>query len=1350
MSVVAIGASAGGLAALRQFFAVMPADSGFAFVLIQHLDPSHESLTARLIGQNIAMSVSQAEDRVRIEPNHVYVIPPNKYLAIQDSVLRLSEPVLQRGVRMPIDHFLRSLAAEQGERAVGVLLSGTGSDGTLGLREVKVAGGMTLAQSPATAQYNGMVLSAINAGLVDFVVDIEAMPEILTGYIQHHAVLHKAAKSPHSEVELQPILKLLKQHTGYDFHGYKEGTLIRRVLRRMGLHHMQKLRQYADFLRDHPEETSRLFKDLLISVTGFFREPEAFERLAQEVVAQQLQTELHTALQTDTGEPIRIWVPGCATGEEAYSLAILYMEQMQALQVERQLQIFATDIDDQALEVARSGVYPEGIAIQVSPQRLQQFFHQQDSHYQVAKKIRDCVTFAHQNLISDPPFSKIDLISCRNLIIYLQSELQRKVMGLFHFALRQNGYLMLGNSESVGYQTELFKVVDKKLRIFQRRETGRRHAIDFPRAWMAPTIAATSGDVEKPSVSGPAQLAEAARGILLQNYAPAAVLVNSKYQIEFYHGSMDRYLTRRSGVPSADLFSQLRDGLQLRLRSALQEAIAEDRRVSVAGVSVLLDDDKSMRVRVTVEPIRSMKARNDLLLVVFEDEPDTIIGSPEAADKDYQLLQQWERELQNSRDDLQCTIEELETTNEELKSANEEIMSMNEELQSSNEELESSREELQSMNEEINTVNSELQLKVEELERLNNDLNNLLASTNIATLFLDRQGRIKRFTPAAKKLFNLIATDVGRPIGDISHHFLGLDVYRDAQVVLDCLAVRERELLTDDGGCYIQRILPYQTEKFNIDGAVVTYIDITERKQNEETLQRLAAVMRDSNDAVTVMDDEGIILDWNRGAEKTYGWSKADVVGKSLFEIAPADQHPDLQGVVEQLCRGQRVESVEIKRSTRDGKMLDVWLTGTAITGETGAATAVAITERDITARKQAEQSLRTAKQAAEQATLQKSQFLAAASHDLRQPLQTLEFLNSALSQSSLPADSHGQLEQQAEALAVMRDLLNNLLDINQLDSGIVKPAPSTVSVRELFAELAQQFHAQALQKGLLLKFRPRSIQVRSDKVLLERIMANFVSNALKYTARGGVLVSARLRAGCVRLQVWDTGCGIAADEVEHIFDEFYQVDNAARQRRLGIGLGLTIAERMARLLGHPLQVRSRLEKGSVFSIDVPLVATAELPFDPQQRAAATTARRAAANGSQVGASVLLIEDDPLVALALERLLQKLGYKVHCCREGQGARDCLNAAEYAVDLIISDYRLPGDCNGLDLIQQLRRTTGRDTPAILLTGDTLGIDIALTEKVGCKLMFKPVDGWQLQEAMQQLLRGSGRFSVTGNT
>ena len=862
--VVGIGASAGGLAAFEAFFSGMPAntDPGMAFVLVQHLAPDHKSILTEIIRRYTRMQVFEVTDGMTVLPNCTYIIPPNRDMAFLNGTLQLMEPSAPRGQRLPIDFFFRSLAQDQRERAICIVLSGTGSDGTLGVRAIKGEGGMAMAQNPASTEYDGMPRSALATGLVDYELPPAEMPAQIIAYAAHaFSKPYKSAIAPAPKVEnaIRKIFVLLRSQTGHDFSQYKPGTLHRRIQRRLALHQIEAMDGYVKYLQQTPAEVESLFRDLLIGVTNFFRDPEAFKALEEQIIPKLFAGK-------PSGTVIRIWVPGCSTGEEAYSIAVLLQEYLAVLKESFTVQIFATDIDSLAIATARTGLYPASVATDISPERLQRFFaiEPNGNAYRIHKGIRDMLVFSEQNVIKDPPFSKLDLISCRNLLIYLSGGLQKKIIPLFHYALNPGGFLFLGNSESVGEFNDLFAGLDRKSKLFQRKEDF--HAMQ--RVSLARFLPPMT--VQEDSVAGTGAtktfpkklpLRELTERYLLQQIAPAGALVNSHGDIVYLHGRTGMYLELTQGEATVNnILKMAREGLRNELTTALHKAEVTKEIVRHPGLRVKTNGDFTT-INLTIRPLKGGFAETPetpLYLVILEDalpfEPkqDQNADQNAIAEADGRNLDAdgriaaLKQELRAKEEYLQSTNEELETSNEELKSSNEEMQSVNEELQSTNEELETSKEELQSVNEELATVNAELQSKVADLSRANNDMNNLLAGTGIGTVFVDNQLRILRFTPTATQIINLIPSDVGRPVSHIVSNLINYNnLVEDVQDVVNTLTSKEVDVQTTDGSWYTMRIRPYRTLDNVIEGAVITFFAITsEIKRKEESLKRSEALLR--------------------------------------------------------------------------------------------------------------------------------------------------------------------------------------------------------------------------------------------------------------------------------------------------------------------------------------------------------------------------------------------------------------------------------------------------------------------------------------------------------------------------
>ena len=828
--VVGIGASAGGLESLKEFFAAMSADCGLAFVIIQHLAPARESYMANILGKYTQMKVVEATNNMRVEANCVYSIPPNHFLRIEQGHLYLSETKQTAGMRMPIDFFFRSLAENQRERAVCVLLSGSGSDGTLGLREVRAAGGLTIVQKPETAQFDTMLRSAIATGMVDFVLPLREIAEVIQRYvpqIRSEVVSEDREKLEH----LDSVLDLITVRTGNDFTSYKKATLLRRTERRMALNRFGTLIEYLNFLQSKPSEVDELAKDMLIGVSSFFRDPEAFEELRRSVIA---------PLVRDRADhrSIRVWIPGCSTGEEAYSIVMLLLEELASANKTSPLQIFASDIDSEALKFAREGIYPHSIAADVSEERLNRFFTKQDSHYQVAKRLRESVIFSLQNLLTDAPFSRLDLISCRNVLIYIEPVVQRKLISLFAFALTSAGYLFLGKSDAIASQSAYFAPVSAKWRIYRRSSASPPHIPEFSyarggRIWGLDTVS----KVEPGSY---AKLSELSQAALLKHFNACVVLVDEHGTIIYFFGPTSKYLEHPTGEANVNLLNMVDSRIGAKLRIGLRKAIEQNETMEIERVEIVRGEIRSP-VKITINPAPVRSKGEHLCSVLFEDAPEEHGRAPErknarATGEDETLIGQLEAELKSLKNEYQLTINEYETSGEELKAANEEILSINEELQSTNEELETSKEEIQSVNEELNTVNSELNSKIEELSSVNNDLLNFVNSSEVATVFLDDQLRIKRFTPAAAAILNVIDSDVGRPLAHLTHIIDDQDLVAQATQVMQSLTPIKKEVRASNDHWYMMTCLPYRTSENKVDGVILTFIDVSAFKQSDRTM----------------------------------------------------------------------------------------------------------------------------------------------------------------------------------------------------------------------------------------------------------------------------------------------------------------------------------------------------------------------------------------------------------------------------------------------------------------------------------------------------------------------------------
>jgi two-component system CheB/CheR fusion protein len=1209
--VVGIGASAGGLEACKMLVDALPAGNGMAFILIQHLDPTHESMMVNLLAGHTSMTVRQATDGMPIERNHLYVIPPGTYLSVGNGALHLSEPQAPHGARLPFDFLLHSLAEDCGPRAVCVILSGTGADGSLGLKAVKEQCGLVIAQDPDEAGYDGMPRSAIATGAVDLVLRAAKIPEALVKYDRRMALTRAQNDSgPQGKPRdwLPEIVELLRTKTAHNFTLYKQGTLQRRIERRMAMAAIETdgMDRYLDVLRSDTNELDLLAKDLLINVTSFFRDPKVFDLLAEKIVPDLIRNQA-------PDHALRIWIAGCSTGEETYSLAMLFREQIAAAKRNIKLQIFASDVDADAVASAREGFYPETIEADVSPERLARFFSKEDHSYRVLPELRAAVVFTVQDVLADPPFSRLDLVSCRNLLIYLRPEAQAKVLSLFHFALREGGILLLGSSETVGNADGRFETISKSGQLYRHIARSRPGELGFSiGAADGMRVPVRLGQGQAPTRQ--AAFADLCRRLVMETYAPAAVLINRKYECLYSLGPTDRYLRVAPGHPTHDLLAMSRQDMRTKLRSAIQRAVQENTRIVVAGGRTNRNGDAAS-FSIDVRPVLS--EGEELLLICFVDEPEREQkrGRPPTP-VDLSRVAELEQELEATKTELQGAIRNLEDSNEEQAAINEEALSVNEEFQSTNEELLASKEELQSLNEELTALNTQLQETLDLQRTTSNDLQNVLYSTDVATLFLDTKLNIRFFTPATRSLFSVIPSDIGRPLADLSSLAADGALLADARTVLRTLAPVEREIEARTGAWYIRRVLPYRTQDDAVEGVVITFADSTERRQVAEALK--------------------------------------------------------------------------------------------------------------------------AAKRQAELATAAKSRFLAAASHDLRQPLQTLALLQGLLAKAVEGEKAQKLVARLDETLDAIRGMLNALLDINQIEAGIVHAEMIDFPINDLLDRLKNEFIYHAQAQGLALHVVSCGLSVHSDPRLLEQMIRNLLSNALKYTRRGKVLLGCRRRAGTLSIEVLDTGVGIPGEALQAIFEEYHQLDNAARERSRGLGLGLSIVQRLGNLLGHRVRVRSRPGMGSVFAIEV-MPSPGGTAVQLQHHWHSTDG--GVAEDVHRAGTILVIEDDPEVRELLELLLTEKGHRAAAAPDGAAALELVAQGTVLPDLILADFNLPHGMNGLQVAAKLREKLHHHIPVVILTGDISTNTLREISHEDCVHLNKPVKLNELRQVIQNLLANS---------
>lgn len=1008
LEVVGLGGSAGGLKALIGFFSAVPAASGVAYVVVMHLSPEHDSSLAEILQRTTTMPVRQVVETTKVEPDNVYVISPGNHLSLAGGDLFVTEMKATRGRRVAVDLFFRTLADSHGAKATAIVLSGGDGDGVIGLKRIKERGGLTIAQDPSEAEHPSMPRAAIATGMVDWILPVHEMPRQLEIYRENARQLQlppdespprKAVAAPHNQEEsLLDILAFLRVRTGHDFSSYKRATVLRRLARRMQVNSCHGLADYLLYLRSHAGETGALLQDLLISVTNFFRDREAFAALEA----------LIPTLFQDKGpeDQVRVWVSACATGEEAYSIAILLREYAATLLEPPRIQVFATDIDEAAVAAAREGVYPETIIADVSEEQLRQFFTKESGRYRVRRLLRETVLFALHDVLKDPPFSRLDLVTCRNLLIYLNRDAQQRVFDVFHFALKPGGRLFLGSSESAEEGTSLFAPVEKKHRLYTRRAGPR------PGASMAGGGAAMQTYRVTPSNylalpappegndfgiqyerRGPGVPVNAPWGEahfrMVERLSPPSLVVNRGHEILHLSEHVGQFLQPAGGEASMNLLRQVHPALRSGLRSALYRAFKNAVPIELEPVSMEISGG-TVTVGLTLHP--EPGEQPDLVLVVFRrfgvDAPE--LRQQPASPADAGMIRHLEDELDQMRSQWRDTVEQYETSGEELKASNEELQAMNEELRSTTEELETGREELQSINEELTTVNQELKNKVDELGRANSDLQNLMASTDIATIFLDRELRIKRYTPATVQLFHIIPTDIGRPLLDLAHRLDYPEIAADAKRVLERLTVVEREVRETAGGWFLVRLLPYRTVEDQIAGVVLTCVDVSDRKQAAEARRWLSTIVESSADAIISFTLGGEIISWNRGAERLFGYTEKEIKGKTKAELLPPGREEEDAGMMEHLRRGQSIESLETTRLRKGGQPIDISISASPIHDESGEVVAATAIAQDITLRKHAMDELKEARNLLEERVAIRTHELEERANQLREVTEEL------------------------------------------------------------------------------------------------------------------------------------------------------------------------------------------------------------------------------------------------------------------------------------------------------------------------------------------------------------------------
>jgi two-component system, chemotaxis family, CheB/CheR fusion protein len=1237
--VVGLGGSAGAIPAFKEFFQHVPPKSGMAYVVILHLSPEYESRLAEVLQQATEMPVEQVTETAPVRPDRVYVIPPNKSLSMRDGVLALSDVIGFEERRAPVDIFFRTLAESHYSRAAAVVLSGTGANGSMGMKRVKERGGLVLAQEPAEAEFAEMPRSSIATGLVDHVLPVAEMPAKIIAYRERLGSMQLPAEADEradaDERALVEIFTTLRVRTGHNFSEYKRGTVLRRIARRMGVHELPDLPSYARHMREHREESQSLLKDLLISVTNFFRDPDAFRALEERVVPRLFE-------RRGEGDQIRVWVAGCATGEEAYSVAMLLSEHAAAMTFPPAVQVFATDIDEEAIVHARNGYYTLNDVADVSPERLRQFFTSDGDGYRVRRELRESVLFARHNLLKDPPFSHLDLVTCRNLLIYLNRAAQQRAMEVFHFALNPGGYLFLGTSESVEGSSDIFMAFDKEQHVYQSRAVMPR--LRLP-AEMSPHLLAERGGPATPeqqaaTPQSPRERQQEQRlsGLelhrrLLELYGAPSVVVDEEYDIIHLTERAGRYLQFSAGEGTLNLLKVVKPELSLDLRTALLQAGHDQTGVEARGLVVQIDG-RTETVNLTVRPALSEgHPARGFFLVLFEREDAPGEGGPKpevsAVSAAEPAARRLEEENVRLRSQMRATVEQYETQTEELRAANEELQAVNEELRSATEELETSKEELQSVNEELHTVNQELKIKIEELTYANDDMRNLITSTEIGTVFLDRSLRVKLFTPRAGEIFNLIQADIGRPLRDITHNLEGAGPLAEAEQVLARLRSVEREVKTRDGRCYLMHLSPYRTSEDRIEGVILTFVDITRRLRAEERLraseERLRLVVESVEDyAIFTTDAGGLIETWNAGARRMFGYTDTEAAGRHA-EIIFTPEDRELGAPEDEMRRARDEGRAADERwhVSKQGAVFYVSGVLVPLRDGDGQLTGYAKIARDLTERKELEDALRRAHDEMEARVEKRTAELqelagrlldevkerAAAEGQVRELLRRLVTVQEN-ERRRLARELHDQLGQQMTALRLklesagagaegdgeLRARIGQAQALAaEIDSNVdflaweMRP----VALDELGVEEALQNFVREWSKHFNVEavfhctgFEGARLQPEVE-MNLYRILQEALQNVHKHAGADRVDVLLERRGDAAVLIVEDNGRG---------YDP--EAEKAANSNK---GMGVINMRERAALVGGRLEIESAPGEGATVFVRVPFEARPPAPADGKE-----------------------------------------------------------------------------------------------------------------------------------------------------
>ncbi|AVH70924.1 chemotaxis protein CheB [Nostoc sp. 'Lobaria pulmonaria (5183) cyanobiont'] len=1332
--IVGIAASAGGLEAFTQVLRHLLTDTGMAFVLIQHLDPNHKSLLSEILARTTKMPVREVQSGVTVEPNQVYIIPPNTKMILSGGVLQLTPREKVQGKYMPGDAFFTSLAADRGHKAIAVVLSGADGDGSLGLKAIKEAGGVTFAQCEDTAKFDSMPNTAVATGNVDFVLPPQKIAEELVNLSRNPFISNllppiAIEKLPEQGDALATIFVLLRSATGVDFSHYKPNTLDRRIQRRMLLYKLERLEDYAEYLQENPGEVKALYEEILIHVTYFFRDPEAFQLLKERVFP--------TIIQNKSALPFRIWVSGCSTGEEVYSIAICLLEFLSDKVTPPPIQIFATDISEIAIDKARSGIYVENQMMEVSPERRRRFFNAlEGGGYQISKTVRELCVFARQDLGSDPPFSNLDLISCRNVLIYLDETLQKRILPIFHYSLNPTGFLLLGTSESTGKYSELFTPIDKKYKIYAKKLTANRPILSFVTS-NYPMVKVDEPKLTNENSSDEFDLERKTDQLILNRYAPVGVVINNKMEVLQLRGEIDLYLKLAPGKPSLNLFKMVRQGLLGELRATVYQAQRQKILVKKQGLRIE-EGDLSRIINLEVIPFKPSTNEEFYFLVLFEEAPPTVNNlstvnpeSQEQPDLEREIVR-LKQEIANANQEraatqeyLQAVIQEQEHINQDLKVANEEILSSNEELQSTNEELETAKEEIQATNEELNTTNEELRSRNLELHQLNNDLTNLLASINIPILILTSDLRVRRFTPMAQRLFNLIPADAGRPLSDIRANLNIPDLEPLILEVLDTLSIKELEVQTLGGHWYNLRIRPYRTTENQIDGVVLVLTDIDVLKRTATTLEQARnyaeAIVETVQVPLIVLDSDFRVNKANRSFYETFQVSPSETTQSLIFQLGNGQWNlPGLQQILEDiLANDTTIQNLEVEHRFEQIGQKTMLLNGWKIIQQ-GESQRILLAIEDISDRKQFELERlhiiaqeQSARQEAETANQAKNEFLSNLSHELRNPLNTIlgwaQLFHTRDLDSSAVTRAWEVVERSAK---VQAQLIDDMLDVSRITSGKLHLNTRLIDLVSVVDAAIESMEFSAEAKNIQIISQLNSATVVGDFDRLQQVLWNLLSNAIKFTpadGRVGIILEAVYSHAEIRVS--DTGIGIPADLLPYIFERFRQGDSSSSKTSQGLGLGLSIVRHLVELHGGTVQAQSPGEgQGTTIIIRLPLRSIPPEITPPTYLEPSLLSETPdildGKNPSLTleGLCILAVDDQADNRDLIKWMLEDFGAEVVVVTSAREAIAALTESPGRYDLLLADIGMPEE-DGFSLIRQVRELeaeAGGQIPAAAIT------------------------------------------------